>query len=116
MRMSSRPVRSATMVESPSAERSISPSSGIGACNWNISVPASGHSDICRFIEPSFKRCHASREQNIGHDGTHAECLARKADGERVPHEAMAAVSADEIAHTNDLFATFACKPCRAKP
>jgi hypothetical protein len=53
--MSARPVRCAAVAESPSADRS-SRSSGIGPRSWNISVPASGQSDICRFMEIDYDK------------------------------------------------------------
>jgi hypothetical protein len=54
-----------------------------------------------------------AREDDIGHNGTDAKRLAQKADVERVAHEAVAAIGADEIARPNDLFTSFADKPRR---
>ena len=68
----------------PAADRSISPSSGIGACSWNRSVPASGHSEICSrhrtLVEAMPGVAAEARQHHIGHDGANAERLARKVD------------------------------------
>ena len=58
----------------------------MGACNLNMSVPASGHSHL-RPIAPSLKRCHASRptpvRDHVGDHGADAERLAVEADIEK---------------------------------
>src|ERR1700751_4458766 len=45
-----------------------------------------------------------SSQGDVGNDGTHAKCLAWKADVERRAYKAATAVSADQIAGVNDLF------------
>jgi hypothetical protein len=52
-------------------------------------------------------------QDDIRHNGADAKRFAWKADVERVADEAATAIGADEMAHANFLFASFADKPRR---
>lgn len=64
------------------------------------------------FVEPMPEIAFQARQHNIGHDGTHAECLARKPNIESVTHKAAAPVSADEISHTGDFIVALGREAC----